>query len=584
MREGAFKPGDIVDRYRIVEPLGSGGTASVYEALQIFLERRVALKILQVRHAEREDVKRRMRAEAIVLSRIRHPNVVAVQDAGMTDDGLIFIAMDLLEGQTLRDVLRSHGQLSIPEALQVALQIADGVQAAHELEVIHRDLKPENVFIQRDNQLKVLDLGTAKFFGFHLETTDKMRWVGTPAYMSPEHLQGMGVTAQSDVYSLGLMLYEMIAGHHPFVPRPSQMPTLNEIGWMQIFAEPPPLNQLFEGFPAEVWQVIGRATAKKPAERWRSMHELGLELRRVAQEYTRLCRERGLAPARAPMSPSRPGVTAAVLQAHRTTERMDVSAMFDTAAAPAGSLPAPRRMDTEPIAQPGFEMTFGDQRFDMSQSRTTVPMRPLGSSYRPAALPDEIVTHTAVPEAPAPAVADHVERQRPDRPTPALGWATLLDGWLPMRKSALVLTAIGVGICAAIPIGLILARVNREPPPAQVEAGSVAPVVAVSQPPEPAAPMESAAPLAVPPPAGEPEQAASPQAASPPALPAARASTKQTASASTKPTSTSASTKPTSASAKPTSTSTKPAAASPGPRAPKNATPASKLNLPGSGL
>jgi serine/threonine-protein kinase len=532
MRDSPFQPGDIVDRYRIVRPLGSGGTASVYEAIQVFLERRVALKILQVRHAQREDVKRRMRAEAIVLSRIRHPNVVAVQDAGMTDDGLVFIAMDLLEGQTLREVLHAYRYLSVPEALQFAVQIADGVQAAHELSVIHRDLKPENVFIQRDNQIKVLDLGTAKFFGHHLETTGKMRWVGTPAYMSPEHLQGLGVTAQSDVYSLGLVIYEALAGHHPFVPSPHNVPTLHEIGWMQIYADPPALTTIVQGMPEGVWRVIRRAISKKPSERHSSMHELALELRRANHDFVQSCRERGLAPARRQVTPlpgeggsHEPADANAGLQ--RTTERMDAGALFDTVRVPPSSgdpsadalgpggtlrigrssnapLP-PAHTQTEPLARSAvrpFEMSQAPPPplFDMSQGQ-----RGARSSDPPALSPnagaDNVPTRTRAPVAAAGNPASGAEDGRarpPERATPALGWATLLDGWLPAQRSALLLTAVGFGICAAIPIGLIAAgfmRSRSADNPAETSARQPQPA---AQPPTPSASSPTAPPLVLP--------------------------------------------------------------------------------------
>jgi serine/threonine-protein kinase len=524
MPEGVFKPGDIVDRYRIVRPLGSGGTASVYEAYQDFLERRVALKVLQVRHAEREDVKRRMRAEAIVLSRIRHPNVVAVQDAGMTESGLIFIAMDLLEGQTLRDVLQSLGYLSIPEVLQFAVQIADGVEAAHKLGVIHRDLKPENVFIQKDNQLKVLDLGTAKFFGFHLETTDKMRWVGTPAYMSPEHLQGLGVTAQSDVYSLGLMLYEALAGVHPLLAGSDDVPTLNDLGWMQIYGEPKPLPELVPGVPDAVWQIIRRAIAKDPKQRHESMHKLALELRSVEHDYLNSCRERGLAPVRRQIE--QVSTTGRAPQNVKTvTVRMD--AVHDTLAtaedtwadlqldreqlATAIEQPPPKRTEPlEPVARPpSFDMSRG-----RSSSRPPPAVAEVGAEQPaiPSAPPPPSVTIEAEPRDPTPPTRTHIktdiqrEIAAARRRTPASGWATIIDGWLPAKRSTYVLSAMALGVVVAVPLAFLLAHARtggkRAPsassavPVVQHAPATGSPVVSQRPPPASPPPLASTPPVA----------------------------------------------------------------------------------------
>src|SRR5262249_40023120 len=262
MRDGELKPGDKCDRYQIIRLIAAGGMGEVYEAVHEFTARPVALKCLQLRHANKDDLKDRMKMEAVVLCRLRHANIVTVYDAGITDRGMVWIAMDLLVGNTLREILHRVGRLTVPQALYYACEIADGVDAAHELRVVHRDLKPENVFVTERNEVKVLDLGTAKFYGYGLKTTDRMRTLGTPAYMSPEHITGTPVDVRTAIYGLGLILYEMLAGHHVFA-KDGQLPNSLDMGTAQLFQEPTPLPQLIEGFPDYLWAIVAKSIAKK---------------------------------------------------------------------------------------------------------------------------------------------------------------------------------------------------------------------------------------------------------------------------------------------------------------------------------
>jgi serine/threonine-protein kinase len=280
MEEGHFKPGDKCDRYEIVRLIAAGGMGEVYEAVHCFTRRPVALKVLQLRHASKPDILERMRREAIFLSQIRHPNMVPVHDADITPEGIVWIAMELLEGRTLREVVSQTGALPLQVALYFATEVADGLQAAHELEVIHRDIKPENIFVTTDHHVKVLDLGAAKFYGHGVKTTDRMKTLGTPAYMSPEHIQGQKVDARADIYALGLVLYEMIAGHHAFAHTiADDMPSRQELGTLQLFGNPKPLTEVVPTCPAYVWEVVAKAVAKKREDRYASMTELAGALR-----------------------------------------------------------------------------------------------------------------------------------------------------------------------------------------------------------------------------------------------------------------------------------------------------------------
>ena len=268
-RERPLGPGDIVDRYCIDRMIAAGGMARVYRAVHEFTGRVVALKVMRTRYADRPDLIERFQMEAKALTRIRHPNVVTIENGGLTDRGEVFIAMELLDGRTLREVLTSRTRLPIEETLDIVCQVARGVAAAHDANVIHRDLKPENIFCTRDGAIKVLDLGLAKFVDVDAKETDASAApIGTAAYMSPERLDGMPVDARSDVYSLGLIAYECLAGHHPLVPE-AVWPSRDEVALRQLTYHPPALRQL----PGDVSHIIMQAMSKTPSRRYATMRD-----------------------------------------------------------------------------------------------------------------------------------------------------------------------------------------------------------------------------------------------------------------------------------------------------------------------
>jgi serine/threonine protein kinase len=273
--------GDIVDRYRIEHVIASGGMARVYRAVHQFTGRTVALKVMRTRYSDRPDLIRRFQKEAMALSQIRHSNVVAIENGGVTENGEVFIAMELLEGRTLRELLEERGRLPIREALSILSQVAQGVSAAHDVNVIHRDLKPENIFCTSDGAVKVLDLGLAKFIGHDPRQTNDavVGPIGTAAYISPERLDGMPLDVRCDIYSLGLIAYECLAGRHPMVPD-GVWPSRQEIALRQLTYCPAPIAEL----PSELWAAVARAIDKNPERRFSSMDELAAELCRVRHE------------------------------------------------------------------------------------------------------------------------------------------------------------------------------------------------------------------------------------------------------------------------------------------------------------
>ena len=284
-REAPFKIGDtIAEKYEVKDLLGRGGHAFVYECHDRFLDEIVAIKVIPDPPHRGEDLRRRARDEARLLYRLRHLNVVSVRDAGETK-GMVYIVMEKLEGITLRTMLRKLDRLSLLEALVIARQIADGVSAAHAQNVVHRDLKPENVFILApNNHVKVLDFGIAKFMGHGLETTEHDVLHGTVAYMSPEHLQGRGVTARSDVYQLGLILFEMLAGISPCLYEVEE-PSFEQLAWIQISRPTPELGTLVPDAPPSLAWLVRHATAKNPDQRFASMQAMRTALEAVTREY-----------------------------------------------------------------------------------------------------------------------------------------------------------------------------------------------------------------------------------------------------------------------------------------------------------
>src|SRR5688572_13421174 len=280
-----FAPGHRFVKYDIRGLLGMGGHAHVYDAHDPFLDREVAVKVIAAPKGSRQNLAKRAQSEARVLVRIDHPNVVKVYDAGATDDGLVYLVMEKLEGRTLREVYQNVGQLTVVEVLEIAQQICQGVHAAHEAGVIHRDLKPENVYVQADNRVKVLDFGISKVMGYGAhDTTQRHVLHGTVLYMSPEHLQGYGVTRKSDVFALGTLLYEGLYMHPTLLwPEARNAKDVREVIRIQLSETPPMLHELDARIFRHVARFVHRAILKAAEQRYESMADM-LEAAQTAWE------------------------------------------------------------------------------------------------------------------------------------------------------------------------------------------------------------------------------------------------------------------------------------------------------------
>jgi len=276
-------------RFRIVEPLGSGGMGKVYKAVQSPLDRVVALKILNPNFPAEKDpaFKRRFFLEASLTSKLRHPNTVTVIDYGQTDDGIFFIAMEFLDGQTLAEVLAQEKTLPWSRVLDIGQQICRSLREAHKLGVIHRDLKPANVMLLNEadqDMVKVLDFGLVKSFLADLapgdpEVTQNGVFLGSPQYMAPEQARNVA-DPRSDVYSLGILMYQMLTGRPPFLGK-----DYLEVIFLHMKEPPKRLRDARPGLdvPAEVEAVLLKCLQKDPLARYQSMDELLEAIRYAAQ-------------------------------------------------------------------------------------------------------------------------------------------------------------------------------------------------------------------------------------------------------------------------------------------------------------
>jgi serine/threonine-protein kinase len=263
--------GETVSHYKILEKLGGGGMGVVYKAEDTKLDRLVALKFLPPEWTRDENAKARFLHEAKAASKLDHTNICTIHEIGETADGQLFIAMALYEGETLKDKIEK-GPLKIDEAIDIAEQIAQGLARAHEKEIVHRDIKPANILITGDKTVKIVDFGLAKLAGRTM-LTEEGTTLGTVAYMSPEQTQGVEVGHRTDIWALGVVLYEMVTGQLPFKGDFGQAVTysiLNE--------DPEPMTGLRTGVPMELERIVLKALAKNPGERYQNVGDLLVDL------------------------------------------------------------------------------------------------------------------------------------------------------------------------------------------------------------------------------------------------------------------------------------------------------------------
>jgi beta-lactam-binding protein with PASTA domain/predicted Ser/Thr protein kinase len=262
-------------RYRIVRKLGAGGMANVYLAEDQELGRRVAIKILNDRHAGDEQFVERFRREAKNAASLSHPNIVSIYDRGEAE-GTYYIAMEYLDGRSLKELILSRGPAPVSVAIDYARQILSALRFAHRNGIVHRDIKPHNVLVDGEGHVKVTDFGIARAGASQM--TEEGSIIGTAQYLSPEQARGTSVDQTSDLYSLGIVLYEMLTGNVPFS---GDSPV--EIAMKHLSATPRPLTDKRPDLPKALDMVVLRALAKDPASRYQSAEEMDAELERVSR-------------------------------------------------------------------------------------------------------------------------------------------------------------------------------------------------------------------------------------------------------------------------------------------------------------
>ncbi len=271
MKEGTI----LNNRYQLLESLGSGGMADVFRARDLMLDRYVAIKILRKDYSGNPDFQDRFRQEARAAANLSHPNIVTVHDFGLDEDQL-FIVMEHVPGKDMKSLLRQRGRFTVAEAIPLIVQACAGIGYAHRAGLVHCDVKPHNIIVTPDKRIKVTDFGIARALATIVpgERTDVV-W-GSPQYFSPEQAQGEAPSPASDVYSLGVVLYEMLSGTPPFTAS-----TPEEMARLHINAHPIPISEYVPDIPPALEEIIMKVLSKEPAARYRTADQLG----RVLQKF-----------------------------------------------------------------------------------------------------------------------------------------------------------------------------------------------------------------------------------------------------------------------------------------------------------
>jgi tRNA A-37 threonylcarbamoyl transferase component Bud32 len=262
----------LSDRYEVEELVGTGGMSSVYRAHDRLLERKVALKVLHQQYSEDEEYIERFRREARAVAALSHPNIVTVIDRG-EHDGRQFIVFEYIDGENLKALIQRRGPVPVTTALELAMQIARGLSFAHQQGLIHRDVKPQNILLNGDGQAKVTDFGIARSLDVQHGMTQTGTVLGTSDYIAPEQAQGQRVDEHTDVYSLGVVLYEMLTNEVPF---PGE--NFVAVAMRHINEEPPSIRDKRPDVSPRLEAAVQRAMAKRPEDRFQTMADFCREL------------------------------------------------------------------------------------------------------------------------------------------------------------------------------------------------------------------------------------------------------------------------------------------------------------------
>lgn len=267
----------INDRYEIIKNIGEGGMANVYLAYDTILDRKVAIKVLRGDLSNDEKFVRRFQREALSASSLSHPSIVEIYDVG-EDNGTFYIVMEYVEGKTLKQLIKKRGSLTLSESIDIMLQVTDGISHAHDSYIIHRDLKPQNIMIKDDGMIKIMDFGIAMALN-STQLTQTNSVMGSVHYLPPEQASGKGCTIRSDIYSMGIVFYELLTGSLPF-----KGDNAVEIALKQMRDPIPNIRKKNSSIPQSVENVILKATAKNPKNRYSDAKEMHADLLTVLNE------------------------------------------------------------------------------------------------------------------------------------------------------------------------------------------------------------------------------------------------------------------------------------------------------------
>lgn len=293
-------------RYEVIGELGQGAMGVVYKARDPLIDRVVAIKTINLSLAqeEKEEYEGRFYQEAKAAGRLSHPNIVTIYDVGKSGD-VAYIAMEFLEGRELRDILNDEQMIPVREVLDITAQVAMGLAYAHEHDIVHRDVKPSNIMVAQEGHVKITDFGIARMASSSVHTQTGMV-LGSPKYMSPEQVMGRAIDRRSDIFSLGIMLYEMLTGHSPFTGE-----NVNAIMYQTLNAIPPMPGTLNPDVPDMLNFIVAKALAKNVDDRYQSARELAEDLRTCRDNLLRTGGDNKMA-GRSFREPVKPGDAAPV--------------------------------------------------------------------------------------------------------------------------------------------------------------------------------------------------------------------------------------------------------------------------------
>jgi serine/threonine-protein kinase len=321
-------------RYNIIGELGQGAMGTVYKAVDPLIDRVVAIKTINLSLAldEKDEYESRFYQEAKAAGRLSHPNIVTIYDVGKSGE-IAYIAMEFLQGRELRDILNDGKRMPVEQVINIVAQVAQGLAYAHEYGIVHRDVKPSNIMIVRDGHVKITDFGIARMASAAVRTQTGMV-LGSPKYMSPEQVVGKLTDQRSDIFSLGVMLYEMLTGQAPFSGE-----NVNAIMYQTLNSVPPPPSTLSPNVPEMLNFIVAKALAKKLENRYQDTKEFAADLYACRDSLPRSTAPREIAKTAAPANAQRPDIIPTAKHVDTSEDEskpvatLGLSSAFDSAAA-----------------------------------------------------------------------------------------------------------------------------------------------------------------------------------------------------------------------------------------------------------